>query len=77
MSPEDRQAMIEGMVANLQTRLDTQGGAPAEWARLIGAYRVLGREDEARVALAKARAAFAADPGAIDQINAAAEGLAP
>ena len=48
MSPEDRQAMIEGMVERLETRLTSDGGPPEEWVRLIRAYRVLGREEEAR-----------------------------
>lgn len=77
MSPEDRQAMIEGMVAKLQTRLDTAGGSPADWARLIGAYGVLGQGEAARAAAGKARAAYAADPDALAEINAAAAGLAP
>lgn len=48
MSPEQRQAMIEGMVANLETRIAEQGGSPEEWFRLMNAYAVMGRRGEAR-----------------------------
>ncbi len=37
MTPEDRQAMIEGMVGQLRDRLATEGGPAEDWARLIGA----------------------------------------
>jgi cytochrome c-type biogenesis protein CcmH len=51
MSPEERQAMIEGMVARLEDRLTSEGGEPEEWLRLVNAYVRLGRrEDAARVA---------------------------
>ena len=43
MSPEDRAAMIESMVAGLAERLASEGGTPEDWARLIQAYGVLGR----------------------------------
>ncbi|HMS96101.1 MAG TPA: c-type cytochrome biogenesis protein CcmI, partial [Tabrizicola sp.] len=35
MAPEDRQAMIEGMVAQLSNRLATEGGSVEDWTRLI------------------------------------------
>jgi cytochrome c-type biogenesis protein CcmH len=44
MAPEDRSAMIEGMVAGLADRLATEGGPPEDWARLITAFGVLGRD---------------------------------
>jgi cytochrome c-type biogenesis protein CcmH len=47
MSPEERQAMIEGMVARLEDRLTSDGGTPEEWLRLINAYVQLGRRDDA------------------------------
>ena len=43
MSPEDRKAMIEGMVGQLSERLATEGGSAEEWARLIRALGVLER----------------------------------
>ena len=72
MTPEDRRRMVEGMVEGLETRLATQGGAPDEWARLIGALVVIGRQDHARDILAEARARFAATPEALAVIAEAA-----
>lgn len=51
LSPEERQAMIEGMVARLEERLTSEGGKPEEWLRLMNAYAQLDRpEDAARIA---------------------------
>jgi cytochrome c-type biogenesis protein CcmH len=72
MAPEERQAMIEGMVAQLSDRLATRGGPPADWARLIRSLGVLGRRDQAEKILAEARAQHADDPAALAEIDAAA-----
>lgn len=64
--------MVEGMVEGLETRLATQGGTPDEWARLIGALVVIGRQDHARDILTEARARFAATPEALAVIAEAA-----
>lgn len=77
MAPEDRQAMIEGMVASLAGRLATAGGTSAEWARLITAYTVLGRTDDARTVLAEAREAFAGSPADLAILDEAAGRLPP
>jgi cytochrome c-type biogenesis protein CcmH len=79
MTAEERQAMIEGMVASLGQRLADQGGPPEDWARLIRSLGVLGRRDEAAAIAAEARDTFAADPAALAAIEAAARdaGLAP
>jgi cytochrome c-type biogenesis protein CcmH len=71
MSPEDRQAMIENMVAGLSDRLATQGGTAEEWARLITALGVLGRTDEARAIADEAMTAFSGEPDALPMIEAA------
>ncbi|WP_415639327.1 tetratricopeptide repeat protein, partial [Paracoccus nototheniae] len=71
MSPEDRQQMIEGMVSGLQQRLATEGGAPDEWARLISALYVLGRNDQADAILTEARQRFADIPEALAVVEAA------
>ena len=73
MSPEERMAMIEGMVGGLADRLADEGGPPEDWARLITALSVLGRVEDAAMILADARETFAENPGAIDVINRAAE----
>ena len=79
MSPAERIEMIGGMVAGLAQRLATEGGPPADWARLITAFGVLGRLDEAAAVYAEASQVFGDDPGAMDRLRAAAEraGLAP
>lgn len=47
LTPEERQAMIEGMVARLEARLTSEGGEPEEWLRLMNAYVQLDRPEEA------------------------------
>ena len=73
MSPEDRSAMIEGMVARLSARIEAEGGEPGDWARLVNAYAVLGQADKARAAMAEARTRFADDPMALSLITNAAK----
>lgn len=58
MQAQDRQAMIEGMVAQLGARLASEGGSAEEWARLITSLAVLGRIDEAREIYAEAVTRF-------------------
>jgi len=62
MSPEDRQAMIEGMVAQLGDRLATEGGTVEDWARLIASLAVLDRKAEAQEIYAEALAKFEGSP---------------
>ncbi len=73
MSPEDREAMIRGMVAGLDERIRAEGGTPGEWARLINAYAVLGDEPAVRDALARAREIFAGDPENLEIMENAAK----
>ncbi|MCX7889139.1 MAG: c-type cytochrome biogenesis protein CcmI [Rhodobacteraceae bacterium] len=75
MSPEDRQAMIRGMVEGLEARL---AGAPDDiegWLRLLRAWSVLGEREKAAAALARARAAFAGRPAETARLAAAATEL--
>jgi len=72
MSEAERGAMIASMVDGLAARLEADGGPAEEWSRLIRAYGVLGRQDEARAALNSARAAFAGDAAALALLTAAA-----
>jgi cytochrome c-type biogenesis protein CcmH len=55
MSPEERQAMIRGMVDRLAARLEHNPNDKEGWVRLAHAYDVLGETDKA--ASARARAA--------------------
>ena len=72
MSAEDRQAMIESMVSGLAERLEAEGGSVEEWIRLIRAYAVLNRPDDAQAAIAGARAQYAGDTAALGRIDAIA-----
>ncbi|MFN3261862.1 MAG: c-type cytochrome biogenesis protein CcmI [Pikeienuella sp.] len=74
MPAEDRSAMIEGMVARLRERLESEGGSPEEWLRLITSLAVLNRPDEARAVYEAARADHAEDPSALAVLEAAVEG---
>jgi len=65
MSAEERQAMIESMVAGLGERLRSEGGDVNEWARLIRALSVLDRPDDAKAAYDEATETFAGDPTAL------------
>lgn len=58
MTQEARQNMIRGMVAGLAERLATDGGTPAEWARLIRAYGTLGETAQASAIWVEARNVF-------------------
>lgn len=73
MAPEDRMAMIQGMVQQLSDRLATEGGAAQEWARLIASLGVLGQKDRAAAILSEARGQFAEDPNALALLTAAAK----
>jgi cytochrome c-type biogenesis protein CcmH len=54
LSPEEREAMAEGMVERLADRLERQPEDLEGWLRLARAYGVLGRADEQRRALDRA-----------------------
>ncbi|MDG4648768.1 c-type cytochrome biogenesis protein CcmI [Roseibacterium sp. SDUM158017] len=71
MAPDDRTAMIEGMVGGLADRLATEGGPPEDWARLITAFGVLGRTEQARAVYEEATAVFAESPEALALIEEA------
>ena len=74
MAPEDREAMIRGMVEGLSDRLAQDGGTAEEWARLITSLAVLGETARAQEAQARAEAAFAESPPDLATIRAAAAG---
>jgi cytochrome c-type biogenesis protein CcmH len=72
MTSDEQRIMINMMVTGLEARLLEAGGTGEEWARLITSLGVLGEMPRAEVALRAARAAMAADPTAVQLINAAA-----
>ena len=54
MPPEDRTAMIRGMVEGLSERLDKSPRDAEGWIKLIRSRKVLGEPDKAREALDRA-----------------------
>lgn len=79
MSPEDRAAMIEGMVGQLETRLLTDGGPVEDWLRLLNALQVLNQTERGAAALRAAEVDLAADPAALKSVReaGAAAGFGP
>lgn len=69
MSPAERQAMVEGMVQRLAARLDQDGSDLTGWLKLVRAYSVLDRKDEALKALQRAKSEFSGDAKAIEQLD--------
>ncbi|KMK67949.1 c-type cytochrome biogenesis protein CcmI [Puniceibacterium sp. IMCC21224] len=69
LSPEERQEMIRGMVSQLSDRLASQGGTPEEWARLIGAYGVLGNAEQAIAIWENAQEVFAGNDAALEIVR--------
>ena len=75
LSPGDRAAMIEGMVAALAARLEDEPDDAEGWARLIRSYVVLDQRGSAAAALRSARAALDADAGGLAVLEATARAL--
>lgn len=69
MSPAERQAMVERMVQGLAARLDQDGGDLPGWLKLVRAYSVLDRKDEAQRALRRAKSQFSGNAQAIEQLD--------
>ena len=73
LSDEDRADMIRGMVSRLSERLANEGGTAQEWARLIGAYGVLGQTDQARAIWEEAQQVFEGREAEMEMLRAAAQ----
>jgi cytochrome c-type biogenesis protein CcmH len=69
MNPADEQAMIELMVQRLADRLDRDGSDLTGWLKLVRAYSVLDRKDDALKALQRAKSEFSGDAKAIEQLD--------
>ena len=69
MSPEERQAFIGRMVDGLAARLKANGTDAAGWLKLIRAYDVLGRRDDAIKALNDARTGLKNDKGGLASVE--------
>jgi cytochrome c-type biogenesis protein CcmH len=75
LPPEERTRMIARMVDGLAERLKRDGNDLAGWLRLVNAYAVLDRKEDARAALAQARLHFPADAKALGELAALAKSL--
>ncbi|MEO0672530.1 MAG: c-type cytochrome biogenesis protein CcmI [Pseudomonadota bacterium] len=75
MAPEDRSAMIRGMVARLDERLGDASTDLDGWQRLVRAYMVLGERDQARAALQRAEKALRGNAQALAALKRSAEAL--
>jgi cytochrome c-type biogenesis protein CcmH len=75
LAPEQRSQMIAQMVDGLAQRLKSNGRDLPGWLRLLNAYAVLDRKDDARAALAEARRNFDGDAGALAELAKAATTL--
>ena len=75
LSPEQRAAMIRGMVERLAERLARDGSDLEGWLRLVRSYMVLGDREKAREAVADARRALASAPDKLRQLDELAKGL--
>ncbi|MCT4654457.1 MAG: c-type cytochrome biogenesis protein CcmI [Cohaesibacter sp.] len=75
MEAEDRQQMIETMVASLSERLESEGGTADEWVRLIRAELVLKRPDKAAKTVQKALTALQSNVEGLEKVKAAARSL--
>jgi cytochrome c-type biogenesis protein CcmH len=69
MSPGERQAMIETMVQRLATKLDQDGSDLTGWLKLVRAYSVLDRKDDALKALERAKSQFSGNAQALQQLD--------
>ncbi|KAA0076344.1 c-type cytochrome biogenesis protein CcmI [Tardiphaga sp. P9-11] len=69
MNAGDRNAMVQGMVDRLATRLKQDGSDVEGWLRLVRAYMVLGERDKAKSALADAREAVGTDAERLRKLN--------
>jgi cytochrome c-type biogenesis protein CcmH len=75
MTPEQRTAMVKGMVSRLAERLKQDGTDADGWVRLVRAYMVLGDKNRARTAADDARRALAHDPDKLRHVDEQIKGL--
>ena len=75
MDPQDRAAMIRGMVERLAERLQRDGSDVEGWLRLVRAYTVMGDRDRALSAVSDARRALGHDADKLRRIDALAKEL--
>src|SRR5204863_10175048 len=69
LSPEDRTAMVRGMVERLAERLKQDGSDLDGWLRLVRAYTVMGDRDRALSAVVDARRALGHDADKLRRLD--------
>jgi cytochrome c-type biogenesis protein CcmH len=69
MAPEDRSAMVSGMVERLAERLQRDGSDIDGWLRLVRAYTVMGDRGKAMSAAADARKAIGHDADKLRRLD--------
>jgi cytochrome c-type biogenesis protein CcmH len=70
MNPDDRAAMVRGMVERLAERLRRDGSDVEGWLRLVRAYTVMGDRDRALSAAGDARRALGHDADKLRRLDA-------
>jgi cytochrome c-type biogenesis protein CcmH len=75
LSPDQRTAMVQGMVSRLAERLRRDSSDLEGWLRLVRSYMVLGEREKARAAANDARGALANEPDKLRRIDELIEGL--
>ena len=75
LSPEQRAAMVRGMVERLAERLKQDGSDVEGWLRLVRAYMVLGERERALAAAGDARRALAGEPDKLRRMDELIKGL--
>jgi cytochrome c-type biogenesis protein CcmH len=75
LPPDQRIAMIKGMVERLAERLGQDGSDVEGWLRLVRSYMVLGERERALAAAGAARRAFATEPDKLRRIDELVKGL--
>ena len=73
--PEHNGDAIEAMVARLAERLKTNGSDVPGWIQLVRSYRVLGKADKVKAAIADAHAALAGDQEALQRLERGLQSL--
>jgi cytochrome c-type biogenesis protein CcmH len=76
LPPGQQDAMVQGMVERLATRLHADGADPDGWIRLVRSYNVLGSSERASAAAADARTALADAPEKLLRFEEALKSLA-
>jgi cytochrome c-type biogenesis protein CcmH len=75
LKPEDREAMVAGMVDRLATRLESSPKDPDGWIMLMRSRMAMNDAEKARAALEKAKTIFADEPETQKRIQQAAEAM--